>query len=104
MKVTTDGCLFGAWCAREIQNGKWKMENLLDIGTGTGLLSLMIAQKADIAIDAVEIDADAAKQASANVAGSPFSTEINVIEKNILDFEKEEYDCIVSNPPFYETN
>ncbi len=102
MKVTTDGCLFGAWCAREIKSSEFKMQNALDIGTGTGLLSLMIAQKNDVVIDAVEIDEQAAAQAGANVAGSPFSTEINVVHQNILDFEKQEYDFIISNPPFYE--
>jgi tRNA1Val (adenine37-N6)-methyltransferase len=102
MKVTTDACLFGAWCAREIENGKWKIENLLDIGTGTGLLSLMIAQKNNIVIDAVEIDGSTAEEARNNVLFSPFKDQIQIIKTNILDFENTGYDVIVSNPPFYE--
>ncbi|MCW3072938.1 MAG: methyltransferase [Flaviaesturariibacter sp.] len=101
MKVTTDGCLFGAWVAKEMENEKWRMENALDIGAGTGLLSLMIAQKNAIHIDAVEIDQQAAKQASQNCAKSPFST-IAVIEGDILKAGLDPYDIIFSNPPFYE--
>lgn len=99
MKVTTDACLFGAWCAEEIK--KQPAENLLDIGTGTGLLSLMIAQKNAVAIDAVEIDAEATEQARENIEASPFKG-ITVHKQNVLDFELPKYDCIVSNPPFYE--
>jgi tRNA1Val (adenine37-N6)-methyltransferase len=103
MKVTTDACLFGAWCAYEIQNVKFKKGNFLDIGTGTGLLSLMVAQKSNAIIDAVEIDTDAAEQAAENIGSSPWKENINVIKQDIVSFNpQKKYDCIISNPPFYE--
>ncbi len=102
MKVTTDACLFGAWCANQIKNEKLKINSVLDIGTGTGLLSLMIAQKNNACIDAVEIDALTAEQAVANVASSPFKDQIKIINTDILDFDQKGYDVIISNPPFYE--
>lgn len=107
MKVTTDGCLFGAWCAAEI--GRMVEEGTitlpaqaLDIGTGTGLLSLMVAQKTALQIDAVEIDAAAAAQAAGNVATSPFSGQIKVRESDVLQLDEQGYGVIFSNPPFYE--
>ncbi len=102
MKVTTDACLFGAWCANQIKNEELKINSVLDIGTGTGLLSLMIAQKNNACIDAVEIDALTAEHAVGNVASSPFKDQIKSINTDILDFAQEGYDVIVSNPPFYE--
>jgi tRNA1Val (adenine37-N6)-methyltransferase len=102
MKVTTDACLFGAWCAREIQNMDKKNAHLLDIGTGTGLLSLMIAQKNDLFTDAVEIDKMAARQAINNIKASPWDNSIDVINEDILKFPISGYDYVVSNPPFYE--
>lgn len=109
MKVTTDACLFGTWIAADI-NQDYKdehdgrdRENLLDIGTGTGLLSLMIAQKNNLLIDAVEIEEQAAKQAEENVKSSPWADRVNVIQKNIKDFKSDKkYKYIISNPPFYE--
>jgi tRNA1Val (adenine37-N6)-methyltransferase len=102
MKVTTDACLFGAWCAREIQSMNKKDAHLLDIGTGTGLLSLMIAQKNDLFTDAVEIDKMAARQAINNIEASPWNNSIDVINEDILKFPISGYDYVVSNPPFYE--
>jgi tRNA1Val (adenine37-N6)-methyltransferase len=100
MKVTTDACLFGAWCAEEIKNSK--INKCLDIGAGTGLLSMMVAQKNESYIDAVEIDEQAWAQARANVAASIFSNQINVINCDINLFHTAGYDVIISNPPFYE--
>ncbi len=103
MKVTTDACFFGAWCAREIKNEKPANINLLDIGTGTGLLSLMVAQENTTLIDAIEIDKEAAMQAKKNVADSPWAERINLFNENILGLaDNKKYDCIICNPPFYE--
>jgi len=108
MKVTTDACLFGAWVAKEVKidpdSHQEKDKNVLDIGTGTGLLSLMYVQKnPDVIIDAIEIDKDAYEQAKENVAGSPWNNRIHVLPGNVkaFSFEKK-YDLIISNPPFYE--
>lgn len=104
MKVTTDGCLFGAWVAEEVKNQKSKIKNVLDIGTGTGLLSLMFAQKNPTAvIDAIEIDKDAFEQAKENIDVSPWKDRINIKhgDAKIFSFHKK-YDRITSNPPFYE--
>jgi tRNA1Val (adenine37-N6)-methyltransferase len=102
MKVTTDACLFGAWCADEIRKSSQQNCSLLDIGTGTGLLSLMIAQKYDCIIDAVEIDENATQQAAENINASPWKEKIQLHQKDILEFKEKKYSIIVSNPPFYE--
>jgi len=104
MKVTTDACLFGAWVAEEDKSEKIITKNVLDIGTGTGLLSLIYAQKNLLAeIDAMEIDQDAYAQAKENAAASSFAERINIIHDDVKRFTfSEKYDCIISNPPFYE--
>ncbi len=103
MKVTTDSCVFGAWAAKEIQNAKSKIQSVLDIGTGTGLLSLLVAQKNEVEIDAVEIDEDAFEQAKENISSSPWKNRIDILHEDILCFNpSKKYDCIISNPPFYE--
>jgi tRNA1Val (adenine37-N6)-methyltransferase len=103
MKVTTEACLFGAWVAMEIQNTKSGFQRLLDIGTGSGLLSLLVAQKNSLQIEAIEIDKNAAEQAGENIAASPWHKQINVIHQDMLTWKTEKkYDCIISNPPFYE--
>jgi tRNA1Val (adenine37-N6)-methyltransferase len=101
MKVTTDACLFGAWVAQQLKDAGSK--KVLDIGTGTGLLSLMIAQKnSSLDIHAIEIDKEAAGQAKENVANSPWKNAITIINTDIKEYNTGKYDCIVSNPPFYE--
>lgn len=102
MKVCTDTCLFGAIAA----NQKLKKTDCLDIGTGTGILPLMLAQKNDsLVIDAVEIDPAAAEQAEENIAKSPWADIITVINEDILSFTPgKQYDYIISNPPFFENS
>jgi tRNA1Val (adenine37-N6)-methyltransferase len=103
MKVCTDACLFGAWVAQELQ--QHTCFDILDIGTGTGLLSLMLAQKTSAAIDAVEIDQEAYEQAAANVQLSQFCKYIKVFHSSITNFNPDyKYDCIISNPPFFEAD
>jgi tRNA1Val (adenine37-N6)-methyltransferase len=104
MKVTTDACLFGAWAAKEMGDPKDNIANALDIGTGTGLLSLMVAQKnTGITIDSVEIDKEAAKQAEENIQHSSWKGNIKVTAGDIKTFHfTKKYDLIISNPPFYE--
>ena len=118
MKVTTDACLFGAWVAEEVRSQesgvgsresgvgsrKSGLRSLLDIGTGTSLLAIMLAQKnPEMKIDAIEIDNDAAEEAKINVVSSPWKEQINIIQDDVkgLSFEKK-FDVIISNPPFYE--
>ncbi len=97
MKVGTDGVLLGAWA------NCTNATNILDIGTGTGLISLMIAQRNNKCnIDAIEIDYDAAHQASENTQSSPFSNRINIIHSSIQEFNNSKlYSLIVSNPPYF---
>lgn len=103
MKVTTDGCLFGAWITKEINKEEFISNNALDIGTGTGLLSLMIAQKTNFNIDAVEIDKESYEQAKENISSSPWNDRINVLHGDARNFNfSKQYDIIFSNPPFYE--
>ncbi len=105
MKVTTDACLFGAWVAEEVHSSKFSVlcPKFMDIGTGTGLLSLMLAQKNEVRIDAIEIDPSAAGQAAENVAASPWKDKISVIHHDVLQWQtSKRYECIISNPPFYE--
>lgn len=99
MKVGTDGTLLGAWALAA--EGSCR---ILDIGTGTGLIALMMAQRYPKAqVSAIDIDDGAVRQAKENVSASPFADRINVTKADVLTFEEEErYDSIVCNPPFFE--
>lgn len=102
MKVTTDSCLFGAWAAQRLQDEPADTR-LLDIGAGTGLLSLMVAQQCAGQTDAVEIDAGACAQALENIAASPWKERIKVYHNDLRKWAPpRSYDIIFSNPPFYE--
>jgi tRNA1Val (adenine37-N6)-methyltransferase len=109
MKVTTDACLFGAWVAEEVRSrdpiaiGSGARSSL-DIGTGTGLLALMLAQKnSETNILAIEIDKDAAEQAANNIDSSLWKDQVDILEANVKEFSfPENFDLIISNPPFYE--
>ena len=102
MKIGTDGVLLGAWTKPN------DVLSILDIGTGTGLIALMLAQKSQSeTIDALEIDEDAYEQAVGNFEQSPWADRLFCYHASLLEFAKEideQYDLIVSNPPFYAEN
>lgn len=98
MKVGTDGVLLGAWA--NITN----TQQILDIGTGTGLIALMLAQRSPAQIDAVEIDLDACNQARENINNSLWSNRIQLYHNSIQDYAincSKRYDLLISNPPFF---
>lgn len=102
MKVTTDGCLFGAWVAQQVAGKQWAAA--LDIGAGSGLLSLMVAQQNLVNIDAIELEPEAASQAAENIAASPWRQQVTVITADVLQYPfAHRYELIFSNPPFYES-
>ncbi len=103
MKVCTDACLFGAVVADKIYREQNNVSNLLDIGAGTGLLSLLVAQKTTATIDSVEIDEAAFEQAGQNFDNTPWGERLTILNIDVLDYISEKkYDCIISNPPFFE--
>lgn len=113
MKVTTDACLFGAWAAARYRitemagiSGTPMQKKMLDIGTGTGLLSLMLTQQfPGLESCALEIDPAAAEEARSNISESPWPGQIRVINADARHFTGEgPYDLIISNPPFYEND
>lgn len=97
MKVGTDGVLLGAWAP--VANAK----QILDVGTGTGLIALQLAQRNQLAtVTAIEIDPSAAVQAKENVQGSPWADRIKVVCSDFREFQSEvKFDLIVSNPPYF---
>ena len=99
MKICTDSCLFGAL----LPEGFIKEDRALDIGSGTGLLSLMFAQKnTECNIDAVELDEDAFIQSKSNFLNSNWNENIHPLHKSVLDFKPIiKYDIIFCNPPFF---
>lgn len=100
MKIGTDGVLLGAWAP--IDNNPF---SILDIGTGTGIIALMLAQRSVAAqIDALEIDEVAYEQATENFENSPWNDRLFCFHAALDEFVEEpedEYDLIISNPPFY---
>ena len=98
MKVGIDGVLLGAWAAVE------NTSSILDIGCGSGLIALMLAQRSDAEIVAIDIDADAILQTVDNVSKSPWSNQIRTKEISLQLFVNEpteRFDLIVSNPPYF---
>lgn len=97
MKVGTDGTLLGAWATLP-DNG-----SILDIGTGTGLIAIMAAQRSSEAkITAIDIDEDCVLQAQENIAASPWPDRIEVIHSVLQEFDaSEKFDVIISNPPYF---
>lgn len=98
MKVGTDGVLIGAWAS--VGEGTHR---ILDIGTGTGLIALMLAQRsAEAQVVGVEIDAESVEQARENVACSPWNDRITIVGSSVQEFDADQkFDLIVSNPPYF---
>jgi tRNA1Val (adenine37-N6)-methyltransferase len=100
MKVSTEACILGSYCKHE------KPTNILDIGTGTGLLAFMLHQKyPDATITALEIAENAFLQAQTNIAENNFSEKIKLLHQSVQEFAtttNEKFSLIVCNPPFYE--
>ncbi|NER18159.1 tRNA1(Val) (adenine(37)-N6)-methyltransferase [Spongiivirga citrea] len=101
MKIGTDGVLLGSWA--RIDHNPF---SILDIGSGTGILSLMLAQRCHAeVIEAIEIDSDAYEQCAGNFESSPWNDRLFCYHAGLLEFAQEvddEFDLIVSNPPFYK--
>ena len=113
MKVGTDGVLLGAWCPMAVDSlqlivnsRKHKEFRVLDIGTGSGLIALMLAQRLmGIGhIDAIDIDTDAVAQAQDNFALSPWENMLHAHHSTLQDWQAEGYDLIVSNPPYFQAS
>ncbi|AHW59155.1 tRNA1Val (adenine37-N6)-methyltransferase [Draconibacterium orientale] len=101
MKVGIDGILLGAWADVGDCN------TILDIGTGTGLIALMLAQRSQARITAIEIEKNAAEEATENVAASPWKDRVEVANVSLQNFAAEttsKFDLIVSNPPFFQNS
>jgi tRNA1Val (adenine37-N6)-methyltransferase len=126
MKVCTDACLFGAWVAEKILPGIHHLDSLhsnqnlssdiqpqnnsginriLDIGSGTGLLILMLAQKINCNIDGIEIEHNCFEQLKENTSQNSWKQRINLFRDDIRNFTSDQpYDFIISNPPFFEND
>jgi tRNA1Val (adenine37-N6)-methyltransferase len=101
MKVGTDGVLLGAWV--NISGAK----AILDVGTGTGIIALMLAQRSRTNIIGIEIEENAAGEAAENIRNSPWPNRISIQHKSFQEFaatSQNQFDCIVSNPPFFANN
>jgi tRNA1Val (adenine37-N6)-methyltransferase len=98
MKVGTDGVLLGAW-ATPPENGA-----ILDVGTGSGLIALMLAQKSNANITGIEIDLQAAEQARENVEQTPWRNRIHIEHSTFqkhVNVTSKNYDMVITNPPFF---
>lgn len=96
MKVGTDAVLLGAWANIEDAN------RIADAGCGSGIIALMAAQRNSRAfVTGIEIDADAANQATENCANSPFNQRIRILNADVLGYEQDVFDHVVCNPPFH---
>ena len=109
MKVGTDGVLLGAWCPVEEVRGQTSDVRILDVGTGSGVIALMLAQRCSEAqINAIDIDSDAVAQAQDNFARSPWAERLHAhhcalqeISNHKSEVSCKRYDLIVSNPPYF---
>lgn len=103
MKVGTDGVLLGAWAS--VSHAK----TILDIGAGTGIISIMLAQRSTIKtkITGIEIEKNAAEEATENARNSMWSGRITILNQSLQQFQQncvEQFDLIVSNPPFFSNS
>lgn len=99
LKVGTDGVLLGAWC------GVTGAKRILDVGTGTGVISLMLAQRSDAKITAVEINEDACQDARHNFQNSQWSERLSLYSGDFNKFQESHalsFDLVVCNPPFFK--
>lgn len=101
MKIGTDGVLIGAWAF----DGVTRLGRVLDVGSGSGLVALMVAQRfPEAVVEGVDIDSDAVNQARENFARSPWSSRLTARQCDFLEFTPGgQFDAIVSNPPFFVT-
>lgn len=99
MKVGTDGVLLGAWTDCE------SASSVLDVGSGTGLVSLMIAQRCNATVDAIDIEESAYQQSVTNFQASPFIERLKAQHSSLQEYKPDkQYDLIVSNPPFFSNS
>jgi tRNA1Val (adenine37-N6)-methyltransferase len=105
MKVGTDGVLLGAWSPTAISH-QHSAFSILDVGTGSGLVALMMAQRClEAQIDAIDIDEEAVKQAKENIDASPWRARLHAYCRSLQDWEPStQYDLIVSNPPYFQNS
>ncbi len=105
LKVSTDSCLFGAWVGNKAADKKLEGDMVLDIGAGTGLLMLMLAQQCNALIEGIEIDKPSYEQALENLKASPWVNRLQLYFGDVKEFIfDKKYDIIISNPPFYEND
>jgi tRNA1Val (adenine37-N6)-methyltransferase len=103
LKVSTDSCILGAWVAETLCGKEFDVEHVLDIGAGSGLLMLMLAQKYPGRIDGIEIDPSTYEQALENIQSSPWKDRLKLHHHDATLFQHpHQYDFIISNPPFFE--
>ena len=101
MRVGTDAVLFAQWV--DVTSS----DNALDIGTGSGIIPLILAQKGVGSVDAVELDSDSYEEANLNFSISVYSDRLSVVQNDVRDYaanNEKKYDLIVSNPPFYASD
>ena len=104
MKVGTDGVLLGAWAPVHLPFGHLPC-TILDVGTGSGLVALMLAQRCSEAqIEAIDIDSAAVEQAQENFSQSVFRSQLSVAESSLQAWNGGPYDLIVSNPPYFQNS
>lgn len=99
MKVGTDAFILGSWLELD-----GHCRHILDVGTGSGIIALMLAQRSSAQIDAIDIDGPSVEEATINFANSPWSDRLKAVHSSLEHFESEnntKYDLVVSNPPFF---